>query len=122
MSSNEVLEVLDPDAIAELCRARDHLGNPAFITQLVEIFRQNAPRRMDEMRAGIAAGDAAAAARAAHTMKTSCRMFGATRMAACCERLEDAAARADLEAAAALFADAEDLFPRVLEAVAALAS
>ncbi len=117
MSSDDVL---DPGAIAELRRAQDQLGSPAFINQLVGIFRQNAPRRMDEMREALAAGDAAALERAAHTLRTSCATFGAARMAACCASLEAAAARADLQAAAALFAEAEHEFPGVLEAVTAL--
>ena len=117
MSSDEVL---DPAAIAELRRAQDQLGSSTLISQLVEIFRQNAPRRMDEMREALAAGDAAALERAAHTLKTSCGMFGAARMAACCANLEAAAARADLQAAAALCAEAEHEFPGVLEAVTAL--
>jgi HPt (histidine-containing phosphotransfer) domain-containing protein len=113
-------EVLDPAVIAELRRAQDQLGSTTLISQLVEIFRQNASRKMDEMREALAAGDAAALERAAHTLMASCGMFGAARMAACCASLEAAAARADLKAAAALFADAEDEFPGVLDAVTAL--
>jgi HPt (histidine-containing phosphotransfer) domain-containing protein len=113
-------EVLDPAAIAELRRAQDHLGSPTFISQLVEIFRQNAPRKMDEMREALAAGDGAALERAAHTLKTSCGTFGAAHMAACCANLEAAAARADLQAAAAIFAEADAAFPDTLAAVSAL--
>jgi HPt (histidine-containing phosphotransfer) domain-containing protein len=75
---------------------------------------------MDEMREALAAGDAAALERAAHTLKTSCGMFGAARMAACCANLEAAAARADLKAAAALFADADAAFPSALVAITGL--
>jgi hypothetical protein len=47
-------------------------------------------------------------------------MLGAVGMADACGRLEDAAARADLSAAAAAFTDVESQLPGVLSALAAL--
>jgi HPt (histidine-containing phosphotransfer) domain-containing protein len=113
-------EVLDPDAVAELRRARDHFDDPAFIDGLTALFRKNAPQRMDQIREAVAARDAASLERAAHTLKTNCAVFGATRMAGCCAGLEGAGSRADFDAAAALLADAEDAFPRALAAITAL--
>lgn len=114
-------EVLDPAAIAELRRAQEQFGNPGFIGQLAGLFLQNAPRRMDELRGAAAARDAAALEGAAHALKTSCAMFGALRLAACCARLEDAAGRSDFSGVNALLDQAEAVWPAVQDAVAALA-
>ena len=47
-------------------------------------------------------------------------MLGAVGMADACGRLEDAAARADVPAAAAAFADVESRLPGVFSALSAL--
>jgi HPt (histidine-containing phosphotransfer) domain-containing protein len=114
-------DVLDKAVIAELRRAQEQFGNPGFISQLVGLFRENAPQRMDQIRAAVAAGDGAALERVAHTLKTNCALLGASGMADLCARLEDAGARADFGAAARALAEAEVLFPAVLEAVVELA-
>lgn len=112
--------VLDPATVADLRRAQEQFANPAFISQLVDLFRENAPRRMDQIREAIAAGDAATLERVAHALKTNCAMLGARLMADACARLEAAGWRSDFEEARRVFAEAELQFPHVLEAVAAL--
>lgn len=113
-------EVLDREAVAELRKAAAHLGSPALVGDLVSLFERNAPRRLDEIRAAVAAGDAPSLERAAHTLKSNCAVFGARSMSACCARLEDAAGRADFGETGPLLAALEAEFPRVLEAVALL--
>jgi histidine phosphotransfer protein HptB len=113
-------EILDPAAVAELRRAQEAWGNPAFVRQLVELFQQNTPEKMERLRAALAGGDAAALERVAHTLKTNCAVLGAGRMAGACARLEAAAGRADFVAAAAALEDAETQLPGVLAAVSAL--
>jgi HPt (histidine-containing phosphotransfer) domain-containing protein len=113
-------EVLDPAAIAELRRAQEHFGNPAFINRLVGLFTQNAPEKMDRIREAVAARDRLALERVAHTLKSNCAFLGAAGMAGVCARLEDAGTRGDFEDAACALAEAEALFPAVLQAVAAL--
>ena len=115
-------EVLDPAAIAELRRAQEHFGNPAFISRLVGLFTRNAPERMDRMREAVAARDSVALERVAHTLKSNCAFLGAAGMAGVCARLEDAGTRGDFEAAACALAEAEVQFPAVLLAVSALAA
>jgi HPt (histidine-containing phosphotransfer) domain-containing protein len=112
--------VLDPAVVADLRRAQEAYGNPAFIEQLVALFREHAPRKMAALRAAAASRDAAGIEGVAHTLKTNCGMLGATRMADACGRLEAAAARADFDAAATALRDAESLLPCVLAALAKL--
>jgi HPt (histidine-containing phosphotransfer) domain-containing protein len=113
-------EVLDPAVVAELRRAQDAFGNPGFIRQLAGLFLANTPGKMDRLREAVTAGDAEAIREVAHALKTNCSMLGATRMADACALMEDAAARADLAAAAVAFRDAEQQLPNVLKALSAL--
>jgi HPt (histidine-containing phosphotransfer) domain-containing protein len=113
-------EVLDPAIVADLRRARDAFGNPEFIRQLVELFQTGTPRKLDRVRDALAAGDAAAVAQVAHALTSNCGMLGASRMAAACARMEEAASRGDLASAAAAFRDAERDLPGVLHALSML--
>jgi two-component system sensor histidine kinase/response regulator len=113
-------QVLDPAVVAELRRTQDVFGNPAFIRQLIELFRTSAPGKMDRIREAFAAGNAADIGQVAHALRSSCGMLGAARMAGACATMEEAAARADLTAAAMAFRDAEGELPRVLQALSKL--
>ena len=113
-------EVLDPERVAELRRAQQHYDNPTFIRQLVELFRENAPARMAQLREAVAGRDALAIERAAHTLKSNCGMLGATRLAHACARLEEAGGESAFGEAERVLAEAEREFPRVLEAVTEL--
>jgi HPt (histidine-containing phosphotransfer) domain-containing protein len=110
-------DVLDPAVVAELRRAQDAFGNPGFIRQLAGLFLANTPGKMDRLREAVTAGDAEAIREVAHALKTNCGMLGATRMADACALMEDAAARADLAAAALAFEDASQQLPAVFEAL-----
>jgi len=109
--------VLDPERVAELRRAQQHYDNPAFIRQLVELFRENAPARMAQLRQAVAGRDAMTLERAAHTLKSNCSMLGAMKMADACARLEEAGGRSAFDDAERVVEEAEREFPRVLEAV-----
>jgi HPt (histidine-containing phosphotransfer) domain-containing protein len=112
--------VLDPERVAELRRAQQHYDNPTFIKQLVELFRENAPARMAQLREAVAGRDALTIERAAHTLKSNCGMLGATRLAHACARLEEAGGQSAFGEAERVLAEAEREFPRVLEAVTEL--
>lgn len=113
-------EVLDPAIVADLRRAQDAFGNPEFLHQLVELFRSGTPGKLDRVRDALAARDAAAIGQAAHALTSNCGMLGASRMAAACARMEEAASRGDLASAAAAFRDVERDLPGVLHALSQL--
>jgi HPt (histidine-containing phosphotransfer) domain-containing protein len=115
-------DVLDPAVVAGLRQAQDAFGNPSFIRQLTGLFQARTPEKMDRIRQAIASGDAVAVREAAHVLRSSCGMLGATRMTEACARMEEAAARADLQAAAEAFRDAEAHLPLVMTALADLTS
>jgi HPt (histidine-containing phosphotransfer) domain-containing protein len=113
-------DVLDQAIVAELRRAQDALGNPEFIGQLVALFQANTPGKMERIRQALTAGDASAVREVAHALRSNCGMLGASRMAEACALMEDAAARADLAAAARAFGEAEQQLPSVLAALSIL--
>ena len=117
---NTASSVLNADTIAELRKATVECRNPLLLRQLVEIYRTNAPKRIDQLRGAIAGGDARTLGLVAHTLKTNCAMLGATAMAAMCATLEAYGESATFNNAAAALALVEGEFERVLAALAQL--
>jgi CheY-like chemotaxis protein len=83
-------DVLDTAALEALEAAT---GDPAFVAELVETFRRDAPKLLDTMRSSAVDGNGETLRRAAHTLKSNARTFGASSLAELCEELE-ATARA----------------------------
>jgi PAS domain S-box-containing protein len=73
--------VLERDAIEQL---RAGAGDDAFVVELVETFLRDAPALLATLRGG----NAQELRRAAHTLKSNARVFGATRLAELCQELE----------------------------------
>ena len=78
---------------------------PDSVDQVCAVFLVDGRERVDAMRAACAAGDADAAARSAHRLKSASGFLGASRLSALCgeverlardDRLGDVRARLDL--------------------------
>ena len=110
-------EVLNPETVAELRRAQQRYDNPTLIRQLAELFRENAPARMAQLREAVAGRDALTLERVAHTLRGNCGLLGAMKMADACARLEEAGGRLAFDDAERVVEEAEREFSRVLEAV-----
>jgi histidine phosphotransfer protein HptB len=72
-------------------------GDQAFLAELIDEFLEDAPRQFDALRDAAAAGDAETARRAAHTLKSNARTFGASTLSSLLQQTEAAAAEGDLE-------------------------
>jgi hypothetical protein len=92
------------------------------LEDVVGTFLEEAPRRLADLRDGLARRDAAAAGRAAHTLKANGLTFGAQDLAAVCLRIETAARASDLADADGLLREAEAEWARVRPALANLAA
>jgi HPt (histidine-containing phosphotransfer) domain-containing protein len=104
--------VLDRDAIAQL---RETAGDVSLMRELIDAFLQNAPGLVGEL-----AGDQAEEVRrAAHTLKSNARTFGATELADLCQKLEERARAGELDGAAELARQIEEKYERVAEALVA---
>jgi len=73
-------QILDPNAIESL-RALSPDMDGSFLRELIEIYLEDTPQRVAELEAALAAGDAHAMMRAAHTVKGSSSNFGANKLA-----------------------------------------
>ncbi len=85
-------------------RALDRLrrqGGPALVREIVKIFLEDAPLRLRDGRAGVAARNLNATRRAAHSLKSTAGALGAIELKSLSERIETLAAGDD---GAAVFA------------------
>jgi len=81
------------DAMAIAQAALDKLldligGDRGSLAELIESFLDESPMLVDQMRRAAASGDRSALGRAAHTLKSSARDFGANQLSALCELME----------------------------------
>jgi PAS domain S-box-containing protein len=103
---------IDLQAIASF-RDLDGLTGDDLLGKLIDVFIDNTPKVFNEARRALSAHASPQLARAAHTLKGSCSNFGAERMRAACQRLEDHANRGALEGAEELLAVVEKEFSYV---------
>ncbi|HEY8551600.1 MAG TPA: Hpt domain-containing protein [Vicinamibacterales bacterium] len=109
---------LDADAIEQLRFLEDD-DQPNVVAELVTLFLEHTPGRIAAIRTALAAADAAAVKRAAHSLKGSSANVGARGMRHVCEQLEHRAAAGDLSEAPALLALLEEESAIVADALRA---
>ncbi|MEH6577770.1 MAG: PAS domain-containing protein [Amphritea sp.] len=79
----DACEIFDPDAALERVG-----GDAETLKELVELFYEECPKLMAEIRNTLAAGDSVALRRAAHTLKGSADVFAAKRTVTAALKLE----------------------------------
>ena len=110
---------LDAKALENL---RAMVGDDAsFLAELVNTFLEDAPLLLGDMRAAVAAGDAAALRLAAHSLKSNAAQFGATEFAALCKEIEGLGKAGDTRGASPLVEAAGAAYPGVAAALQAIA-
>lgn len=108
-------------AMLESLRQAEEQGE-SILTELITLFLQDTPTRLDDLRASLAAGDAAALRRAAHSLKGSAYTFGAREMGALCEDLETRGRAGQTEGAAEVLDDLDAEFQRLKRVLESRAS
>jgi len=106
--------VVDPAALERL---RDSVGEE-FVTELVELFLEDAPAQLEALRDALERGDAETARRAAHTLKSNGATFGADGFSESCRLLEESAKVGELAGAGALLTRIESEYEGVAAALA----
>jgi PAS domain S-box-containing protein len=109
--------VLDRVALEQL---RVRAGDRAFMVELVETFVRDAPALLETLRGALEGQDAEQVRRAAHTLKSNARVFGATRLAELCQELEAMARAETLAIAAEFLAQIDGEYARVERALQAV--
>jgi len=98
----------DPDSGTKVLHDRELLamvgGDSDVVSELARLFLEDGPRRLEDIKAALAAGDHEAVRSAAHTLKGSAASICATRTADAALRLEKLAEATDLAGARGAFA------------------
>jgi PAS domain S-box-containing protein len=102
-------DAVDPAALQQL---RATAGDDEFVRELIATFLGEAPALLAALREAVAAGDAEAARRAAHTLKANAMTFGITGLAHAARELESAANESALDGAARLLEQVEREYER----------
>jgi HPt (histidine-containing phosphotransfer) domain-containing protein len=115
-------ETTDPAELsrAALAELREMVGgDPEFLAELIDTFLDDGRKLVADMQTTAAAGDAPELRRAAHTLKSNCRTFGASALADLCQEIEEQAAAGSLSGVAPLVARAAAGYPGVVAALLA---
>lgn len=104
---------------ATLRRLRDDIGDEAAVRDILRSFLAEAPALLRALHLGLESGDAAAVARAAHTLKSLGASVGALDLAEFARALEAQARGGDLAGAPGLVGQLDAAWPGVAALVAA---
>jgi HPt (histidine-containing phosphotransfer) domain-containing protein len=96
-------DVLDRAVMATL-RQLTTPGEPDVLIEVLQLFLQEVPLRMDRLRIAYAAGNIEEVYRAAHSLKGSAGNIGAQRLLGVCRQLDAMGRAGDLTDAAPLVA------------------
>ena len=110
-SADDVVDDAALEALPEMTG-----GDPAFLAELIDTYVADAGELLATTRQALAAGDAPAVRRAAHSLKLNCATFGATALAGLCQDLEERGKTGALAGAAELVARVETTFVEVAAA------
>jgi PAS domain S-box-containing protein len=102
--------VLDREALEQLGAGT---GDEAFVAEIIGTFLRDAPALLKTIRAALEHEEAEELRRAAHTLKSNGRIFGATRLAELCQELEAMATAETPPGAADLVAQLDGEYARV---------
>lgn len=112
---------LDP-AVLDSLRQLTPPGEPDVLKEVLQLFLDDVPARVERLRSAWQGGDAVAVQRAAHSLKGSAGNIGATDLLAVCRQLDDLGRVGDLSNAAPLVTALDAEFARVEAEIKSLIS
>lgn len=86
----------------------------AFLVELIDVYLNDSPQLIEQMRTGLAAGDVETVRRAAHSLKSNSASLGANRLANAARELEFIAKGGTLDGAGMRFEVVEAEFIQLL--------
>ena len=107
---------LDQRALAQI-RAMQRPGSPDLLGKIIDLYLENSPGSLRQIRDAVAGQDGDALRQAAHSLKSSSANLGATELAAICKELEQRGRERRLENAAELLRELEVHYARAREAL-----
>ena len=116
---DKLAKVLDPDRLGMLRKLESKTGRD-LLGQLLNLFLEQTPVRIEQMRQGFAANDLDAVVGPAHSMKGSCVNLGVNRLGQLSSDLEEAARAGDLAMSQGLFEQVQAEYEKVSMAMGAV--
>ncbi len=114
---SKIVNPLDSAALETLLEVIG--GERELLVELIDSFLETGPPLVERLRQGLAQGNAAEVRAAAHTLKSSSKDFGATRLAELCQQLEEMGKAGQLAGADELGRQVEAEYPLVHAALEA---
>ncbi len=105
------LPSIDPEAISNLRELNPGDGGE-FLREIIAIYLEDTPKRIEDLRSTLKSGDTAGFTRAAHTIKGSSANVGAQVLKGIAERLEIMSRRDGIAGAEPVVAEIETEFAR----------
>ena len=96
-STSAPIEMVLDQAPLDAIRALEKNGRADMLARVIEMYIEDSARLIENIQAGIAAGDADAVMRGAHSLKSSSANLGASQLAELCRRMEHQSRRENLE-------------------------
>ncbi len=106
-------EILDAKALHRL----REWGGDKLTAQMIHLFLENAPARMEQIRTGATGPELREADRGAHSLKSSAANIGAERVRNLCADIERAASAGDAATVSSLFPSLEEAFSQAIAAL-----
>ena len=110
MTEPEILEQSALDRLKEW-------GGDKLLGQMIRLFLENAPGRMNQIRAGVDGGDVRESEKGAHSLKSSSANVGAYHLRTIAADMERAAAGGDTAAVVAMLPSLESAFSQAITAL-----
>ena len=104
--------VLDP-AVIESLHQLTPPGEPDVLKEVLQLFLEDVPGRIERLRAAWLAGNAVEVQRSAHSLKGSAGNIGASDLLAVCRLLDDHGKSGDLSNLPGLVASLDNEYARV---------
>jgi HPt (histidine-containing phosphotransfer) domain-containing protein len=87
MAQSHSTQILDMQIIEELLSFADD-GDPELLVDLIQMFLDDAPKKVEAIQTGLRGGDFEAMERAAHSLKGSSGNLGAKLLQDACEQMQ----------------------------------
>ena len=111
---DEDVAFLGPAALDNI-RAADEDGSDGLLGKLIDIYLENAPKLLAQIRAGLEANEADKVRAAVHTLKSNSANLGASTLAGVCRELEAKTRAKELSETNELLERIESMLPIVIE-------
>lgn len=101
--------IVDERALARL----DRIGDNEFVVEMIELFLENAPQRLEAARTAFDDGDVRTLHRAVHSLKSTAANLGARALQSTAEAAEARATEEDMDAIPPLLEDLDRQYGEV---------